>query len=125
VAVVAITAIATTVGLNAAPIVGVILNDSIDVTPNRLAILLENGNISEFNNERKHIKQHIVFDGIDLSNKDLNGVDLRSLVMLHSNLSNTNLENSSLTDVQISGDLSNTNLRNANLSNIDKILRSL
>ena len=93
----AVAAVTTIVSLIAAPIVGIMLNDSISITPTKLASLLENGNISEFNDERKQIKQQIVFESIDLSNKDLNGVDLQSLIMLHSNLSNTNLENSSLT----------------------------
>jgi uncharacterized protein YjbI with pentapeptide repeats len=85
----AVTAVTTTVGLIAAPIVGVTLNDSVSsITPAKLASLLENGNISEFNNERNQIKQEIVFESIDLSNKDLNGVNLESLILLHSNLSN-------------------------------------
>ena len=113
------TAVTMIVGLFPAPIVGVTLNDSSSITPTKLANLLENGNISEFNNERKQFKQQIVFESIDLSNKDLYGMDLQSLVMLHSNLSNTNLENSLLTDVRFSGDLSDINLRNANLSNAD------
>jgi len=72
----AVTAVTTTVGLIAAPIVGVTLNDSVSsITPAKLASLLENGNISEFNNERNQIKQEIVFESIDLSNKDLNGVN--------------------------------------------------
>jgi uncharacterized protein YjbI with pentapeptide repeats len=115
----AVTAATVIVGVIAPPVIGTTLNDSVSVTPSRLASLLENGNISEFNNERKQIKQQIVFEGIDLSNKDLNGVNLESLVMLHSNLFNTNLENSSLKDVQISGNLSNINLRNAEILNAD------
>jgi uncharacterized protein YjbI with pentapeptide repeats len=87
----AVSGVTAIVGLIAAPIVGVTLNDSISVTPSRLASLLENSNISEFNNERKQLKQQIVFESIDLSNKDLSGVDLQSLIILHSNLSNTNL----------------------------------
>jgi len=41
-----VTAVTTTVGLIAAPILGVTLNDSSQTTPTRLANLLENGNIS-------------------------------------------------------------------------------
>jgi hypothetical protein len=67
----AATAVTTIVGLITAPIVGFTLNDSSSITPTKLANLLENGNISEFNNEREQIKQQIVFESIDLSNKDL------------------------------------------------------
>jgi uncharacterized protein YjbI with pentapeptide repeats len=109
----------TIIGLIAGPIVGAMLVDYISITPNRLVKHLENGEVSQFNNERKQLKQHIVFEGIDLSNKDLNGVNLQSLIILHSNLTNTNLENSILDDVQISGDLSDINLRNTSLFNAD------
>jgi uncharacterized protein YjbI with pentapeptide repeats len=109
----------TIIGLIAGPIVGAMLVDYISITPSRLVKHLENGEVSQFNNERKQLKQHIVFEGIDLSNKDLNGVNLQSLIILHSNLTNTNLENSILDNVQICSDLSDINLRNASLFNAD------
>jgi uncharacterized protein YjbI with pentapeptide repeats len=110
-------AVIMVIGLIAGPIVGAMLVDHVSITPNRLVKLLENGDVSEFNNERKQIKQQIAFERIDLSNKVLNGADLQSLIILHSHLSNTNLFNSLLANVQISGDLSNINLEYANLSN--------
>ncbi len=109
----------------------VMLNDYISITPTRLAGLLEDdkvsvleralnitkdtkskAKVSEFNELRKEFKQPI-------TNKTLTGINLESVIILHSNLSNTNLENSQLTNVQISGDVSNINLRYANLSNAD------
>ena len=39
-------------------------------------------------------------------------------MILHSNLSNTDLENSTLDNVKVSGDLSNINLRNASLKQL-------
>lgn len=42
-------------------------------------------------------------------------------MILHSNLSNTDLENSALDNVQVSGDLSNINLRNASLKQLTDI----
>jgi uncharacterized protein YjbI with pentapeptide repeats len=49
---------------------------------------------------------------------NLDGVNLESLIILHSNLSNTDLENSALDNVQVSGDLSNINLRNTSLKQL-------
>lgn len=49
---------------------------------------------------------------------NLNGVNLESLMILHSNLSNTDLENLTLSNVKVSGDLSNINLRNASLKQL-------
>ena len=76
----------TIIGLIAGPIVGTMLVDYISITPHRLVKHLENGEVSQFNDERKQLKQHIVFEEIDLSNKDLNGVNLHSIIILHSNL---------------------------------------
>jgi uncharacterized protein YjbI with pentapeptide repeats len=114
------------------------LNDYINITPKRLAGLLENDKVSllerafnitneskaevrvsEFNDLRKGFKQPITLENIDLSNKTLRGVNLNSVIILHSNLSNANLENSIMYDAQISGDLSNINLRNTSLFNAD------
>jgi uncharacterized protein YjbI with pentapeptide repeats len=123
------TAISMIIGLIAGPIVGATLVDYIDVTPRRLAGLLENDEVSivervlnitestkskaqvlEFNKLRTQFKQPITLENLDLSNKTLTGVNLDSIIILNSNLSGTNLENSNLENVQISGDLSNMNL---------------
>src|SRR5918996_2013139 len=130
----------TIIGLIAGPIVGVMLNDYISITPKRLAGLLEDdkvsvleqvlsitkdskskAKVSEFNELRKQFKQPITLENIDLSNKTLTGVNLDSIIILHSNLSNANLKNSILDNVQISGDLTSVNLRNASLHNADII----
>ncbi|HEX6282371.1 MAG TPA: pentapeptide repeat-containing protein [Nitrososphaera sp.] len=113
------TAITTIFGLILGPIIGYLIIESITITPSDLVRDLENGDISKFNEERKQLKQQIVFDGMDLSDKDLEGANLDSVIILHSNLSNTNLQNSDLENAQISGDLSRIDLRNANLLNAD------
>jgi uncharacterized protein YjbI with pentapeptide repeats len=113
------TAITTIIGFIAGPIIGYLLIESITITPTDLVRDLENGQVSKFNEDRKQIKQQIVFDGIDLSGKNLTKANLNSLVILHSNLSNTNLQNSSLENVQISGDLSEIDLTDAILANAD------
>lgn len=75
--------------------------------------------ISEFNELRKAYKQPITFQELDLSNKSLSGVNLNSVIILDSNISATDLSNSSLQNVRISGDFSNTNLRESILHNAD------
>ena len=128
----------TIIGVIASPIVGVVVTDYISITPKRLAGLLENDKVSvyelalnitkdskskvkvsECNELRKHLKQPITFENPDLSDKTLTRVNLDSVIILHSNLSNANLEKSTLDNVQISGDLSGINLRNASLYNAD------
>jgi uncharacterized protein YjbI with pentapeptide repeats len=83
--------------------------------------LLENGDTEEFNSLRKEFKhqttKYSLNERVDLY-INLNGVNLESLMILHSNLSNTDLENSALDNVQVSGDLSNINLRNASLKQL-------
>jgi uncharacterized protein YjbI with pentapeptide repeats len=113
------TAITTIFGLIAGPIIGYLLIESITINPSDLVKDLENGDVSKFNEERKQLKQQIVFDGIDLSGKDLREANLNSIIILHSNLSNTNLQYSELENAQISGDLSEIDLRNASLRNAD------
>jgi uncharacterized protein YjbI with pentapeptide repeats len=131
-------AITMIIGLIAGPIVAVMLNDYISVTPKRLAGLLEddkvsvlerglnitkdskaNAKVTEFNELRKQYRQPITLENLDLSNKSLNGVNLESVIILNSNLSSANLENSNLENSRISGDMSDINLRNASLSNVD------
>ena len=80
------------IGLIARPIVGVLLNDYIAVMPARLTRLLEYGDVEGFNDLRAQFKQQISFERIDYSNKNLSGVNLDSLILIHSNLFNTNLE---------------------------------
>jgi hypothetical protein len=79
----------TIVTLIAGPVIASMLEDHINITPNRLVKLLENGEVSKFNDDRKKVKQQIVFEGIDVSNRNLSGVNLKSLTILHSNLFNT------------------------------------
>jgi len=50
------TAITMIIGLIAGPIVGVLLNDYIAVTPARLTRLLENGDVDGFNDLRAAIQ---------------------------------------------------------------------
>jgi uncharacterized protein YjbI with pentapeptide repeats len=128
-------AVTMVIGLIAGPIVGVTLNDYINITPKRLAGLLEDDKVSvleqvllnitkdskakakvlEFNELRKQFKQPITLESLDLSNKTLTGVNLDSVIILHSNLSNINLGGSSLRNA----DLSNADLSNANLTHAD------
>ena len=75
--------------------------------------------VSEFNELRKQFKQPIIFENLDLTNKTLTKIKLDSVITLHSNFSNSDLERSTLDNVQISGDLSGINLRNASLYNAD------
>lgn len=100
----------TIIGLIAGPLVAGMLNDYISITPTRLVKLLESGNVAEFNNLRAQLNYPIILANLDLSNKDLSGVNLKSVAILRS-LSEANLENSVLEDAQISGDLSNMNFR--------------
>ena len=74
------------IGLILGPIVGVLLNDYIAVTPARLTRLLENGDVDGFNDLRAQFKQQISFERIELSNKNLSGVNLDSVILLNSNL---------------------------------------
>lgn len=106
-------------GLFLSPAVANWYIETFPVTSNNLAKLLENGEVLKFNENRKQIKQEIVFDGIDLSGEDLIGANLNSIIILNSNLSNANLQNSVLENSQISGDLSEIDLRNATLLNAD------
>jgi uncharacterized protein YjbI with pentapeptide repeats len=112
-------AITTIIGLIVGPIIGFLIIESITITPSDLVRDLETGDVSGFNRDRKQLKQQIVFDGIDPSCKDVTKANLNSVVILHSNLSNTNLQNSELQNAQISGDLSEIDLRNAILINAD------
>ena len=80
------------IGLIARPIVGVLLNDYIAVMPARLTRLLEYGDVEGFNDLRAQFKQQISFERIDYSNKNLSGVNFDSVILIHSNLFNTNLE---------------------------------
>jgi uncharacterized protein YjbI with pentapeptide repeats len=105
-------------GLFLSPYVNNWYNETFNVTPSSLAKLLESGDVSKFNEERKKVKEQIVFDRIDLSG-NLEGANLNSIIILHSNLSNANLQNSELENAQISGDLSRIDLRNAILMNAD------
>ncbi|HEX2408468.1 MAG TPA: hypothetical protein VHJ38_14795 [Nitrososphaeraceae archaeon] len=43
-------------------------------------------NITNINPERDKLKEKVKLEAIDLSNKNLSGVDLRSLIMLNSNI---------------------------------------
>ena len=86
------TAIPMIIGLIARPIVGVLLNDYIAVMPARLTRLLEYGDVEGFNDLRAQFKQQISFERIDYSNKNLSGVNLDSVILIHSNLFNTKLE---------------------------------
>ena len=134
----------TIIGVIASPIVGIVVTDYISITPKRLVELLEDdkvsvlegalnitkdskskAQVSEFNELRKQFKQPIIFEkpdiskNLDLSNKTLTKINLDSVIVLHSNFSNSDLERSTLDNVQISGDLSGINLRNASLYNAD------
>ena len=128
----------TIIGVIASPIVGIVVTDYISITPKRLPELLEDdkvsvleralnitkdskskAQVSEFNELRKQFKQQIIFENLDLSNKTLTKIKLDSVIPLHSNFSNSDLERSTLDNVQISGDLSGINLRNASLYNAD------
>lgn len=108
-------------------LVGIIVSPAVEdwwdvnfrITPVRLSNLLQNADIKGFNDLRKQFHEKVEFDGIDLSNKNLSEAKLNSLIILHSNLSDTDLENSILDNVQISGDLSNINLSSASLFNAD------
>ena len=80
------------IGLIAGPIVGVLLNDYIAVTTARLTRLLEYGEVEGFNDLRAQFKQQISFERINHSNKNLSVVNLDSIILIHSNLFNTNLE---------------------------------
>jgi hypothetical protein len=105
----------TIIGVIASPIVGIVVTDYISITPKRLAGLLEDdkvsvlegalnitkdskskAQVSEFNELRKQFKQPITFENLDLSNKNLTGINLDSVIILHSNFSNANLERSTL-----------------------------
>jgi uncharacterized protein YjbI with pentapeptide repeats len=128
----------TTIGVILSPFVAAMLNEYITITPRMLSGLLEDekvsaidrilnrtegdkskANVLEFNDIRKQFKQSFRFEGLDLSNKVLTGVNLDSVVFLNSNLSGANLQKSKLDNVQISGDLSGRNLDNASLLNAD------
>lgn len=54
------TAITMAIGLIAGPIVGAILIDYVSITPKRLAGLLEDAKVSEFNHLRTQFKQPII-----------------------------------------------------------------
>jgi hypothetical protein len=69
-------AVTMIIGLIAGPIVGVMLIDYISITPNRLIRHLEAGDVSTFNDDRRQVKRQIVFEGINLSNENLTGVEV-------------------------------------------------
>jgi uncharacterized protein YjbI with pentapeptide repeats len=86
------------IGFTAGPIIGYWITqwyvEEITTTSSDLARHLENGNASKFNEDRNQINEQIVLNELDLSGKDLEGANLNSIIILYSNLSNTNLQNS-------------------------------
>ncbi len=69
-----------------------LLYDYIAVTSARLTRLLEYGDVEGFNDLGAQFKQQILFERIDHSNKNLSGVNFDSVILIHSNLFNTKLE---------------------------------
>ena len=67
-------------------------------------------NITKINAERDKLKEKVKLEAIDLSNKNLSGVDLKSLIMLNSKIFNSILADLHLENFQFSGNLSNTNM---------------
>lgn len=76
-------------------------------------------NITKINAERGKLKEKVKFESIDPSNKNFSGIDFRSLIMLNSKTFNSTLEDSHLENFQFSGNLSNTNMNNSYFTSVD------
>ena len=91
------------------------------VTPSKLITLLKDGKIAEFNKNRNEIVDRIEFVRLDLSGKELQGVDSRSVRITDSNFTNSNLSNSNMDEASFfrttfnNADLTNSMLKQAKL----------
>ena len=103
-------------------IAGILLPSLVDefnpfnITPQKLAGYLEEGLVDKFNDARNLYKQEIVFDKIDLSYKNLTGINLNSIKIMNSNFFNTLMDHSTLSHVDISGNLSHLKMRHADIN---------
>jgi hypothetical protein len=96
------------IGAFSSPLIQEWYDENFGKTPERLAGLLRGDKIREFNELRNQINLRIEFDGIDLSRKNLKGVDLASVILTNVDLSHADLENANLLNLQASGDLSDS-----------------
>jgi uncharacterized protein YjbI with pentapeptide repeats/uncharacterized caspase-like protein len=80
--------------------------------------LLQNGQVNDFNNLRKNDNNNPIYlPNIDLSDKNLSGIDLHGAILLQSIFKKTKMKDANLTGAILTkADLSEADLRSADLS---------